>query len=61
VDTIQQDKLDIMMHKNEPSSLEFQNNQPGVFLKMADYQQMLKSIRSVEVYPYSSRASKSIH
>ncbi len=51
MDTIQQNKLDIMMHKNEPNSFEFQNNQPGVFLKMADYQQMLKALEVLKSTP----------
>jgi len=39
------------MHKNEPSSFEFQNNQPGVFLKMADYQQILKALEMLKSTP----------
>ncbi|RKZ51120.1 MAG: hypothetical protein DRR00_12955 [Candidatus Parabeggiatoa sp. nov. 3] len=39
------------MHKNEASSFEFQTNQPGVFLKMGDYQQMLKALEVLKTTP----------
>ena len=32
------------MYPNELTLVEIQNQQPGVFLKMADYQQMLKAL-----------------
>jgi len=39
------------MHKTKPSPFNFQNNQPGVFLTMADYHKMVKILDELKSMP----------